>query len=215
MNMLILHQLKAFSNLAVLQNLSCTVFAKDSQGKYIEANDVLAKNIGLAKPEDVIGLTDRDIHTFTESESLNLQLNDKKVMRIENTTLFIEPVTLVKNREVVLISQKAPLLTRKNKIAGIMGFSFIINKNEFYSDPSQKITPTLEKNKLNSHQLSARQLDCLYYLTQGMTAKQIAATLNLSHRTVESYLVTIKNKLNCHSRFELVNRAMQMNLFSG
>lgn len=58
--------------------------------------------------------------------------------------------------------------------------------------------------------ITPRQRDCLRDLARGMTAKQIANSLNLSHRTVESYLNTLKERLNCSNRFELINKALQM-----
>lgn len=58
--------------------------------------------------------------------------------------------------------------------------------------------------------LSNRQLECLYFLTQGMTQKQIAHALNLSPKTVEHYLSAIKEKTNCHSRSALIFEALKI-----
>lgn len=44
-----------------------------------------------------------------------------------------------------------------------------------------------------------------------MTQKEIAKTLKISPRTVEYYLEEIKIKLNCHSRSDLIAKALQMN----
>lgn len=37
-----------------------------------------------------------------------------------------------------------------------------------------------------------------------MTAKQIAKALNLSNRTIEAYLVDLKDKLHCENKSDLV-----------
>ena len=58
--------------------------------------------------------------------------------------------------------------------------------------------------------LTKRQTDCLYYLVQGMTVKQIAETMSLSARTVEHYLEAVKSKLQCKKRSELISRALKM-----
>lgn len=55
--------------------------------------------------------------------------------------------------------------------------------------------------------LSARQQQCLFYTIQGKTAKEIGAILNLSPRTIESYIEQIKNVLNCYSKSALVEKA--------
>ena len=58
--------------------------------------------------------------------------------------------------------------------------------------------------------LTDRQLDCLYYLVQGMTIRQIGEVMQLSARTVEHYLEAVKSKLQCKSRAELISAALKM-----
>lgn len=62
----------------------------------------------------------------------------------------------------------------------------------------------------NEKQLTKRQEECLYQLIKGMTIKQVAKNLNLAPKTVEHYLDTIKNKLNCTSRQELITHALEL-----
>lgn len=50
--------------------------------------------------------------------------------------------------------------------------------------------------------ITERQHNCLA-LYQNKTMKQIATQLQLSPRTVESYLLQLKRKLNCHYKREL------------
>lgn len=51
---------------------------------------------------------------------------------------------------------------------------------------------------------SKREVECIKYLHQGYSTKQIARELNLSPRTVEEYITNIKIKLGCKSRLEIV-----------
>lgn len=60
--------------------------------------------------------------------------------------------------------------------------------------------------------LSKRQIECLYYLVKGMTAKETARIIGISHRTVECYLDNIKTKLNCSSRVELIEKALRVKI---
>jgi DNA-binding CsgD family transcriptional regulator len=55
--------------------------------------------------------------------------------------------------------------------------------------------------------LSLREWECLLWLAKGKTAKEIAKTLSLSHRTVEDYLANLRHRLGCQSRFELIEIA--------
>lgn len=57
--------------------------------------------------------------------------------------------------------------------------------------------------------LSKRETECLFYLLDGCTAKEIAAPLKLSHRTVERYIENMKNKLGCSTVSELIVKVLQ------
>jgi DNA-binding CsgD family transcriptional regulator len=61
--------------------------------------------------------------------------------------------------------------------------------------------------------LSKREQECLKYLLQGKTAKEIGAALSISYRTVESYIESIKNKLGCWSKNELCAIAQDLNRY--
>lgn len=55
--------------------------------------------------------------------------------------------------------------------------------------------------------LSDRELETFELLGQGLTTEQIAAKMHISPKTVETYRVHIKKKLNIDSLAELVQRA--------
>ena len=59
-------------------------------------------------------------------------------------------------------------------------------------------------------QLTKRQADCLFYLTRGMTSKQIAKQLQLSPKTIEHYLINVKAKLDCNNRAELITKGLKL-----
>lgn len=54
--------------------------------------------------------------------------------------------------------------------------------------------------------LSKREMDVAARLVKGYSASEIGFQLNLSKRTVESYLENMKNKLHCHSKAELIQK---------
>ena len=53
--------------------------------------------------------------------------------------------------------------------------------------------------------LSARQIQCLSCITQGLTAKEAANALHISHRTVETHLYNLNQKLVCKNRCQMAN----------
>lgn len=53
--------------------------------------------------------------------------------------------------------------------------------------------------------LSRQELTCLEHFKLGKSAQATAAIMGLSQRTVESYFDSIKNKLGCTSKYDLLN----------
>ena len=51
--------------------------------------------------------------------------------------------------------------------------------------------------------LSEKEQETLFYYMRGLTAKEIANEMNVSHRTIESYISDIMDKYNCNSKIEL------------
>lgn len=50
-------------------------------------------------------------------------------------------------------------------------------------------------NESDNLYLTSKKAECAALLTKGQTSKQIAKTMNISHRTVEGYVLDIKNQL--------------------
>ncbi|MFI5343264.1 MAG: helix-turn-helix transcriptional regulator [Chlamydiales bacterium] len=60
--------------------------------------------------------------------------------------------------------------------------------------------------------LSHREKDVIKYLTKGYTASQISKELFISTRTVEHHLEHLKDKLDCFSKSELIQKALELEL---
>jgi DNA-binding CsgD family transcriptional regulator len=67
----------------------------------------------------------------------------------------------------------------------------------------------IESGDSNGIKITQREIGCIIHLLQDKTAKETAQLLNLSHRTVESYIDNIKIKLNCDNKVELVRKLKQ------
>lgn len=76
-----------------------------------------------------------------------------------------------------------------------------------------KITKFYFPLKRKTFYLTKREAECLYYLVRAKTAKEIALLLNISPRTVESYIDTLKMKLECNSKIDLVLRSQEARPF--
>lgn len=63
--------------------------------------------------------------------------------------------------------------------------------------------------------LSDRELEVFQMIGQGLTTKQIAGKLHLSHKTIETHREKIKSKLNLKNSAELTRYATQWSLEDG
>ena len=52
--------------------------------------------------------------------------------------------------------------------------------------------------------VTKRELECLFWLSNGLTAKEIAREMHISSRTVESYMKKIRYKTNLHRRSHII-----------
>ncbi|MGD9152386.1 MAG: helix-turn-helix transcriptional regulator [Gammaproteobacteria bacterium] len=68
----------------------------------------------------------------------------------------------------------------------------------------------LISTKLKFHlcKLSKRESECVCCILRGMTTRQMANMMDLSPRTVEGYLLNIKNKLDCKDRYEIISKVL-------
>lgn len=195
----------------------CGSFWKDCNGLYMGCNDIAAEKSLLKSRQDIIEMSDFDIASLSFSEAELIRQGDQIVINTQKPHYFLYSATNLQNKNVFL-TFKAPLWNLKNELVGVYGIDTFIDMNneKTYHQILEKTgisTKDFIKLKctilsqgyiLKNKRLTQRQYDCLYWLSRGMTIKEIALKLKLSARTVEHYLETVKNKLNCNTRSELI-----------
>ena len=196
----------------ITESIPASIYWKDKKGLYLRANNALAKSTVKSSCEDIVGFTDYDLSW--KDEAFIMQKNDNEVIYTGQSKTVIEPAkTFQDNKTRLFLSHKSPLRLRTGKIIGTFGLSFVIDDKVSVPANLFAVNPAAGDNKANyayTFGLTERQIECLFNLVKGMTIKQIAKTLSLSPRTVEHYLDTIKQKLNCESRVELISKALQL-----
>lgn len=205
----------------IVETTSAAAYWKDRQSRYLGANQPMLLLANMNSNEEIVGTTDFDF--WCQNEATVMVEHDQEIAAedyqkgyIELSRSILEPQCSKK-----YFSYKVPMHARSGKIIGVFGLSYLVDGidslvNAFNELGSFINSNVLEKvtqsESLQTTPLSARQIDCLYYLVKGMTSKQIANTLNLSPRTIEYYLDTIKIKLNCTNKAELIACALQMSV---
>lgn len=92
-------------------------------------------------------------------------------------------------------------------IASLIGPTFYKNDSTIQTPPIKRKLFLKQFHLSQILELSNREKEVLFLVSKGLFAIQIADHLQLSKRTVEHYIENIKNKLNCFSKAELIQKA--------
>jgi len=91
-----------------------------------------------------------------------------------------------------------------------------VSKGQVYLSPrmtdrllTRVVAGTSEPSRSPMESLSDRELEVFEMIGQGLSTKQIAAQLDISRKTVETYREHIKSKLNLRNGAELTRHAVQ------
>ena len=178
--------------------------------------------MGVNKGSDFIGQT--DFSFYPEENATFFRLNDRTALEKKAPITVVENVRFLSGISYTALTYKRPLQGQGRKLLGVLGLSFILQKTStllnLFDQINLIIPPALAKkikvlsydrtDKLPEKELTKRQIDCLYHLVLGKTAKEIAIILSLSNRTVEHHIELIKDKYHCTSRSQLIEMALQL-----
>lgn len=194
------------------------VYFENTEHSTVKSNEIYADVNGFVSLQECIG--ERWYKPFKYKTILPTLKNDKEVI-YKNKYIIVEESGLrLDETEVHTLSIRMPWYNIENKIIGLFGFSISMGKAPLASSLLEIANLGLlnSGNKIenaigaeyNNVYLSKQQLICAKLLLKGMTAKEIANYLNLSPRTIESYIDVIKNKLGCHNKTELILKLSEL-----
>lgn len=187
---------------------SCSLFWKDNSGKYRANNKAHCATAGILESKDLLGLTDYDL-IWSNSATSYIE-NDQKVLANKTSCIFLEQGPTVNHETAFFLCAKKPLFLQSQKTDGILGLGILFHPNQSNELFSHLILEDYTIPQDNQPYLTAKQLNCLFYLVLGMSHKEIASQLNLAPKTIEHHFEKIKIKLQCKSRAELIKVALKI-----
>ena len=193
-----------------LPDITLYSWSKDENGKFISCNELFAKLAQIDSPEEMIGKTDYDVawRNFAEFYLTcdQIALNGAHYKGYEYSGSVESSINL--------FTTKSPLINKDGNIVGTIGsaidvtnLSVLCKLGRFDASGRFFLGP-----KFGNTYLTKREVCILKYVLLGRTAKLIGKKLNISHRTVESYMESIKHKLMCDSKSDIHEKAMQYGL---
>lgn len=105
----------------LIDNLPDCIYVKDSERRFLVANAAVARLMGVASPEELIGQQDEDF--YPEHAVGEFREDEEKVLRGESLMNKDEPRTDHEGRVTEILTTKIPLRDRAGKVVGLVGIS--------------------------------------------------------------------------------------------
>lgn len=172
-----------------------------------------AEAAGLDSPAQIVGKTDDDMPWRKLADYF--KAGDYGVLQGHTRLNSVETSDTINGITDILVSEQQ-LMNRGGKCIGIVG-SFIditgkklIQKSGYYDCERDRFY--IDSGDFKGVYFTGKELIVFKNLLLGRTAKQIAAVINISNKTVESYMDRIKLKLQVKSKSEIISIAINHGL---
>ncbi len=185
-------------------------WVKDKNFQFTSCCENVAKLAGEQSPKKLIGKTDFDLiwcdraDAYLEGEKMAMAGRYYKAYELQSTM----------NGVIKVLVTKCPLLNQKGEIIGTQGTSIDVTDRYFcekfgYFDDKGKLH--LGKDFSNEY-LTKREVATLRYILFGYTAIRIAECLHISFKTVQGHIESIKLKLQCQTKGDIIATAVKHGL---
>jgi len=197
----------------IMKQLNAYFWAKDKNYKYIFCNEHFAEAAGLDSPEQIVGQSDAELPWRKFAE--HYQAGDYGVMQGHARINVPEITDTVTNVNEILVTE-SQLFNTNNECIGVVGSCVditgkqLIKKTGYYDALKKRYH--LDDEVLGNVYLSLREITVFKHILLGYSARQISEKINISPKTVESYIDCIKQKLQAKDRGEIIATAIQFGL---
>lgn len=196
----------------ILNQPNLFFWAKDRKYKYIYCNENYARAANLDSPASIIGKSDDDMPWRAQADYF--RKGDSEVFQ-GNIRLNVQETEIRIDGVVDILVSENPLFNKYDKCIGLIG-SYIEIPGQFLTKKIGYFDPESKRyylgSEFNHRYLTYREVQVLKYLLLGNTAKRTAQQLQLSPKTIESYLETIKLKLDARTKNDIAVIAIQYGL---
>ncbi|MGF1688215.1 helix-turn-helix transcriptional regulator [Photobacterium japonica] len=193
---------------------------KDKDSVFVYANAEYGDMIGVDHHLDCIGRTDFDMPSPTIECAEQFQTQDRLVMATGQRTRILDIHPYSDGNWRAHLFTKTPWRDEENTIVGTI-FSGIELKDTAILEVGHWIcraaglAPKEQAsfNLLHTHpaiQLNTRESEVLFLLLYGKKPQYIGKVLSVSVKTVENYVVRLREKFNANSKSELIDIALDL-----
>jgi DNA-binding CsgD family transcriptional regulator len=198
-------------------SLPFNIYFKNTHGAFLYLNKMAIEATGFKSMKNALGKSVYDISPVENAHIISE--NDKAVMQSNRIKLLEEHAIRNDGIHCRYLTVKAPWYDDNNKINGVFGCSIMLNDAAFTDSLALIMEMGLLSPTKNNHVINTvtdnfnvhftnRENDVLRLLIRGKTAREIAAVLGLSKRTVEHHLENMRAKLEVNSKSELIEKVI-------
>ena len=195
-------------------------FLKDLNSKYLHISKRFCNYLGW-KDKSYYGKTDYDIPCRACEYADGFIEFDKKVLVSGNNLITLDVMPYADGWRVFMLEKK--LLEDKTGVSGnaiditntpLFSPAILLHSNNCkYTDVFEKPTSYILSEEHAPLPITKQQQICLFYLVRGKSAKEIAHILGKSARTIEKHITQLKEKLECYSKSQLIEKAIDSGFF--
>lgn len=105
----------------ILNTVPLGVFWKDTTGRYLGCNHIIASSAGFSRPDEIIGKTDLEL-PWPKEHSERYMADDCEVISSGKAKIqYTEPLLQADGEEIAIVTSKVPLVNQNGEIFGILG----------------------------------------------------------------------------------------------
>ncbi len=200
----------------------------DKKGSFVYLNDSAVAAFGFLNKDEAIGTPMENIRCKAVENADHWVKQNQEVTENNTSVKVLDIAPYANNKILTLITNKSPTYNPQNNQIYVIAHcteishALLINISMAIANSDKKYRTNRNinqrsyqiSNRFDKKKLSVRELECLFYLIRGKIVPDIAIILGLSKRTVESYVVSIKNKFHCNSKSELIEAAIENNFIN-
>ncbi|WP_391529072.1 helix-turn-helix transcriptional regulator [Photorhabdus akhurstii] len=176
---------------------------KDENTRYIYVNRACKRLQNISSSFDYEGLYEHELPWDGAESAKEYMAHDRKVVKQEKRICSLE--THVHGKEQILSSYffaKYPLYHEDGSCMGIIYHGWQAQDFSFTRLFRGKL-PASIMFQPPTDLFTQREWDVIFFMLQKYTSKQIGRMLSISHRTVETHIARIYERIGVHSSYQL------------
>lgn len=191
---------------------------KDEHSVFMYANAAYGRAVGVGHHLDMVGRTDFDTPCDTAACAGLFQAQDKEVMVSARPLRILDIHPFSGGKWCAYLFTKTPLIQQGEIIGTIfhgvditsartLELGSLLGRIRAGAGQEGQLS-YLVGDHAGSVDLSPREAEVLFFLIRGKRVKDVAVALDLSPRTVEQHVATLRHKFSATSQCELIDQAI-------